>query len=336
MPPNAKLPTELLYEVIAAAVVRYVDEILAGPLKYDGSPSSTGPSRKDAALLAMVHNPFPTLLQASYQVRHITLLVLSQILGVTLESSGVGSLQACPIECLHELRLLIWKAENANEPAYKAFTKSKYNVSEVLCCYTLTADLRVMTALILSPLKSPAGEADEQLLEMFAFTRDMYKELSKTKSICRIPETLLEFAVERFQCISVDFFTSVAFDLILSLKQLRVIKDCFGFRGGVLGSAYDATIHNIGILEGVMSDLCDLEEIRPTRRKQVAFETLHRSTLDTCAEMCKLVPSDNAFVEQHDNLQHKARGLQEAICSHRRLKKKTTYSHNALEYRDGI
>lgn len=91
-------PLELLYAICAPVVAEYIDELLAGQLKYDAPPASGQPSGEtgtgeaaeyaDPALRTC--NPVLPLLQASVRVRHATLMVLSDALGIALDKSGVG------------------------------------------------------------------------------------------------------------------------------------------------------------------------------------------------------------------------------------------------------
>ena len=100
-------PLELLYAICAPVVAEYIDELLAGRLKYDAHPpagrrAGDGPAGdpeaySDPAFSAP--NAVLPLLQASVRVRHATLMVLSDALGIALDKSGVGRYACTSARC---------------------------------------------------------------------------------------------------------------------------------------------------------------------------------------------------------------------------------------------
>lgn len=92
---QAQLSAELLCEIVGLALARYIDELLSGPLKY-AQPSASdevngpGPSPRDPALADVATNTCMALLESSYQLRHVTLRILSILLRVDLDVTGAG------------------------------------------------------------------------------------------------------------------------------------------------------------------------------------------------------------------------------------------------------
>ncbi len=102
------LPPELLYEVVGLSLAQYLDDLIAGSLKSNPSSPSLelghrdGEGGADAALRplepsvstnsleAECYNPVVSLLNSSFQIRHVTLRVLSDALGISLKSAGLG------------------------------------------------------------------------------------------------------------------------------------------------------------------------------------------------------------------------------------------------------
>lgn len=88
-------PLELLYNICAPVVADYIDELLAGRLKYGAPPPSEERRETDEAgeyddPASVAPNPVLPLLRASVRVRHAALMVLSDALGIALSKTGIG------------------------------------------------------------------------------------------------------------------------------------------------------------------------------------------------------------------------------------------------------
>ena len=96
------LPPEVLYQVVALLFADHLDALVAGPhqLKYT-PPSDAQPARSGDSTHAAAPPPTPStkdepqgvvavLLRVTYQMRHVTLKVLADALGLAFDASGIG------------------------------------------------------------------------------------------------------------------------------------------------------------------------------------------------------------------------------------------------------
>ena len=90
------LPTELLRQIFVLSLVDYLDDLIDGPLKLraaQGTISRDVEFAQDVADLppdvidpaTNAPNPILTLLRTSYQIRAVTLKVISEVLGIPIE-----------------------------------------------------------------------------------------------------------------------------------------------------------------------------------------------------------------------------------------------------------
>lgn len=77
-------------------LLHLIDDLLAGSLRYvqpalaDGV-AAVGPSLPDAAIFDAINNPWMSLLQASFQLRKVTMSVLCEVLQIGHESRSTGA-----------------------------------------------------------------------------------------------------------------------------------------------------------------------------------------------------------------------------------------------------
>lgn len=89
------LSSDLLHEIVGIVVAQYIDDLLAGPLKYT-KPSgivangAAGPSQRDPTITEVANSPCVALMQSSYQLRKATMSMLCRALEVEYEPNGVG------------------------------------------------------------------------------------------------------------------------------------------------------------------------------------------------------------------------------------------------------
>ncbi|GJE85237.1 hypothetical protein PsYK624_013150 [Phanerochaete sordida] len=110
-------PLELLYNICAPLIAEYIDDLLAGRLKYGAppppEPGEDAPAAGEYADPARTApNPVLPLLQASVRVRHAALMVLSDALGIALDKTGLGRLAAKPWGAIEPVRLRLWRARH--------------------------------------------------------------------------------------------------------------------------------------------------------------------------------------------------------------------------------
>ena len=97
------VPVELLHKIVVFKILKYLDDVIAGPLSippmgvvtYGQSPDIPALrealnefQRTDTALDAP--NPVTALLAASYQLRDITMKALSTILGIDITPGRIA------------------------------------------------------------------------------------------------------------------------------------------------------------------------------------------------------------------------------------------------------
>lgn len=92
------LPPEVLYDVVGLVFSEHLDALIAGKRKLQNVPP---PSSEDDSGDNVLDSPPPlsvrgepstiaSLLQATYQIRHVTLKVLSDALGLEMDDAGIG------------------------------------------------------------------------------------------------------------------------------------------------------------------------------------------------------------------------------------------------------
>lgn len=85
------LPPELLHIIIQGTVGGFLFDILAGDLLYEGPTEDEPLDDNGVTIFANLElNPVMNLLGTSGQIRHITLQVLSDALGVSFDATGIG------------------------------------------------------------------------------------------------------------------------------------------------------------------------------------------------------------------------------------------------------